>query len=293
MAAVAPSLLAALLYAALAVLVGALGMYWLVLPRCGLVATERAPVQRAAATAAMVAAAVVLLVVPARLALQVADFLEPGEAWRPALDAILFTTPSGKAAQLAMVWSTATLLAFSVARVGRARGWRVATITVIVIAMTPGLGGHPAAAEQPLIAMTVATMHVIGAGLWLGTLFHIWRTTARASVATAERLVAAFHRVAMAAVSLVALSGGYAALTMLGSPQDLVRTSWGILLATKLVLVLAALALGFVHWRTAELKYSRGAHAAVTRTIGVEIGIAVGIIVMTGFLAGSTPPSAM
>lgn len=289
-AAVLQSLLTAVWYAGIVVMVGALGLYWFVLPRCGLVTTERAPVQRHAASAAMAGAALVLLAVPARVALQVRDFIEPGEAWRPALNAILFSTSSGRAAQLAMVWTTASLLAFSVARAGRLRGWRAASLAVVVVAMTPGLGGHAASADFPILAMTVATLHVLTAGLWIGTLLHVWRSMRSSSVATAEKVVAAFHRVAQVAVVLLAASGAYHAFTMLGAPADLTRTAWGRLLLTKLVLVAAALVLGAMHWRTAAAKYARGEHASLRLSVGIELAIAIGIIAATGFLAGTSPP---
>lgn len=289
MAEVLPSLLGAALYAALAVMIGALGVHWLVLPRCGLVATERAPVDRRTAGTALIAAAFTLLIVPARVALQVQDFIEPGEAWQPALGAILGTA-SGQSSQLQMVWATAALLAFSVARAGRARGWITASVAVVVLAMTPGMGGHPAAAEQPIVAMTVATMHVLGAGLWLGTLFHIWRATSVATIATVERTVAGFHRIAMGSVAVLAISGGYAALTMLPSVNALFNTPWGLLLVTKLALLAVVLAFGAMHWRTAALKYSRGAHGSVARSMAMELAVALALVIVTGFLAATAPP---
>jgi putative copper export protein len=289
MAEALPSLLGAALYAALAAMIGALGVHWLVLPRCGLVASERAPVDRRSSGTALLAAALTLLIVPARVALQLSDFLEPGEAWQPALGAIL-GTQSGKAAQLQMVWATAALLAFSVARAGRARGWVAASIATVVLAMTPGMGGHPATAEQPVVAMTVATMHVLAAGVWIGTLFHIWNATKVGAIATVERMVRAFHRVAFGAVSVLAISGAYAAITTLTAPADLIGTPWGVLLLVKLSLLAIVLAFGAMHWRTAELKYSRGAHASMARSMGTELIIATAVIIVTGFLAATSPP---
>ena len=290
MSAILPSLLSAALYATLVVMIGALGIHWLVLPHSGLQTTERAPSERMTAGAAMAAAGLLLLVVPARVGVQMLDFLEPGEPWRPALNAILFTTQSGKAAQLQMVWATATLLAFSVARSGRPRGWRAATIAVIVLAMTPGLGGHPSTEARPVLAMTVATVHVLAAGLWVGSLFHLWRVSARLSPVTTSALIAAFHRVAQGAVALLALTGLYAALTMLTGPGDLVRTPWGGLLAGKLALVAVALAMGAWHWRTAEARLARGEHPEVMRSIGAELLVAFAVIAATGFLSGTAPP---
>lgn len=289
MAEVLPSLLGAALYAALTAMIGALALHWLVLPRCGLVASERAPVDRRAAGSALVAGAFLIVIVPARVALQLNEFLEPGEAWQPALGAIL-GTQSGKAAQLQMVWATAALLAFSVARTGRARGWVAASIAVVVLAMTPGLGGHPATASQPIIAMTVATLHVLGAGAWIGTLYQIWRITRVAAIATVERIVGAFHGVAFLAVVLLVLSGAYAAITTLTAVGDLVGTPWGILLLVKLGLLMAVLGFGAMHWWTSQLKYARGAHASVARTMAMELAIAAAVLMATGFLAATATP---
>jgi putative copper export protein len=225
-----PSLLGAVVYGALAVVIGAVALRWLLLPRCGFVASEGAPVARLAAKAGMAAAAVMLLAVPGRVALQLADFLEPGEAWRPALDAILFSTQSGKAAQLQMVWATAALLSFSVARSGRTRGWRAAGVTALVLALTPGLGGHPASSARPVLAMTFATMHVLALGMWIGTLFHLLRTARALSDRTLQVLLAAFHPVALGAVGVLVVSGAYASWTTLRGPADLTATPWGSLL---------------------------------------------------------------
>ena len=285
-----PSLLSAALYAALIVVIGSLGVYWLVLPRCGLVATEGTPVARRAATSAMLASVAVLLIVPMRVLTQLTQLLEPGEPWREAFNAIVFSTQSGKAAQLQIVWAMAAFFAFSVARTGRPRGWRVATIAVIMLAITPGLGGHPATAPRPILAMTVATMHVLGAGLWIGTLYHLWHASNVFSMATIERMVRAFHGVAISAVGLLVITGAYASLTTLQHLSDLVRTPWGVLLTLKLLAVMAVLTLGGWHLRTAGLQLARGRNASVRSTIGLELVFALVVIVLTGFLAGTGPP---
>jgi len=285
-----PSLLSAALYAALIVMIGSLGVHWFVLPRCGLTATERAPVERRSATSALIAAAATLLIVPLRIVTQLAALLEPGEPWREGLDAILFSTQSGKAAQLQMVWATAALLAFAFARGGRPRSWRFASIAVLVLSLTPGLAGHPATAAQPMLAMTVATFHVLGAGLWIGTLYHLWQTAGKFSLLTVERMVRAFHGVAITSVVLLVITGAYAALTTLHSASELFTTSWGVLLTLKLVALMTVLVLGWWHLRTVGLRLKRGRHASVRSSMGIELVFALIVIVLTGFLSGTGPP---
>lgn len=285
------ALFSAALYVALVIVIGAVGLRWLLLPRSSLTGPARDRVERAAAGSAMLATVAILITVPARVALQLLDFLEPGEPWRPALNAILTATQSGSASLLQMVWATAALLAFSVAKTGRVRGWRAATFAVVVLAMTPGMGGHPAAAEQPVFAMTVATLHVLAAGAWIGTLFHLWKAAHAADEPATRSLISAFHRVAMTAAGLLLLTGLYAALTMLPTFGDLFTSAWGRLLLTKLALVAGVAGFGAWHWRAAEARIAAGASLSVGRSIGVELSIALGVLLATGFLAGTSPPT--
>lgn len=291
MSAVLPSLFSAALYVALVIVIGAVGLRWLLLPRSSITGPARERIERAAAGSAMLATVAVLITVPARVALQLLDFLEPGEPWRPALNAILTATQSGSASLLQMVWATAALLAFSVAKTGRMRGWRAATFAVVVLAMTPGMGGHPAAAERPVFAMTVATLHVLAAGAWIGTLFHLWKAAHVADEAETRSLISAFHRVAMSAAGLLLLTGLYAALTMLPALGDLFTSVWGRLLLAKLVLVAAVAGFGAWHWRAAEARIASLGALSVGRSIGLELSIALGVLLATGFLAGTSPPT--
>lgn len=291
MSAVLSSLFSAALYVALIIVIGAVCLRWLLLPRSIIAGSRRDRVERAAAGSAMLATVAILIAVPVRVALQLLDFLEPGEPWRPALNAILTATQSGSASLLQMVWATAALLAFSVAKTGRVRGWRAATFAVVVLAMTPGMGGHPAAAEQAVFAMTVATLHVLAAGAWIGTLFHLWKAAHAADEAEARSLISAFHRVAVTAASLLLITGLYAAFTMLPTFGDLFTSAWGLLLLTKLALVAGIVGLGAWHWRAAEARIAAGGALSVGRSIGLELLIALAVLLATGFLAGTSPPS--
>lgn len=283
-------LFGAALYLALVVVIGALGFRWLLLPRSTIIGPAREVIERAAAGTAMLGAAAILFIVPARVGLQLLDFLEPGEAWRPALNAILTGTQSGSASLLQMVWGTAALLAFSVAKAGRLRGWRAATIAVVVLAMTPGIGGHPATVERPVFAMTAAALHVLAAGVWIGTLFHVWKAARVAGDQATQSLVSAFHRVAMGAAAVLLLTGVYAAWTMLPTFGDLFMSTWGRLLFGKLALVVAVAGLGAWHWRNADARLGSDHAPAVLRSIGIELALALAVLVATGFLASTAPP---
>jgi putative copper export protein len=219
----------------------------------------------------------------------VASLAEPGEAWMPLVQAVLGTSV-GKALQLQAIWAAAAIVAFAVARQGRDRGWKVASIALVILALTPGLAGHAATSASPTLALAAAMLHVLGAGLWIGGLFNLWRLTGPSSDLTLQRALAAFHPVALGGTGLLALSGAYHVWSILGAPSDLVTTAWGRLLALKLGLVAAALGMGYRHWKTAERSVANGDRATVRRSIGREVLIALAVVAVTAVLTATEKP---
>ena len=285
------ALLNGALFAGLTVALGAVSMRFALLTRCGLSLSERSPAARHAATGAAWAAALVLVAAPARALLQVAALTEAGEPWMPMLRLVLVTTSLGKALQLQAIWAAAALMAFSVARMGRERGWIAATIAVAVLSLVPALSGHAAAAPHPTLVMTAATLHVLAAGIWIGGLFHIWRSTGVASDATLLLLLRAFHAVALTAATVLIVSGGYQTWVNLGPVANLFGTPWGLLLVAKQILVLAVLAFGYRHWRRAEAAVTDGTRDALRTSLGREFAIAAVVLAVTAVLTTTaTPP---
>ena len=170
-------------YTGLTVAIGAVAMRVLVLSRCGLSVSERAPATRDAARAALWGSVLILAAAPLRALNQVRALVEPDESWIPVLQGVLGTSV-GKALQLQAIWAAAAIVAFLVARQGRDRGWKVATIALVILSLTPGLAGHAATSASPTLSLAAAMLHVLGAGLWIGGLFHLWRLTGPSSDVT-------------------------------------------------------------------------------------------------------------
>ena len=276
-------------YAGLTVAIGAVTMRVLVLSRCGLAVSERAPPARDAARAGLGGAVLILVAAPLRALNQVRTLVEPDESWLPVLQGVLGTSV-GKALLLQAIWAAAASVAFLVARQGRDRGWKIATIALVILAFTPGLTGHAATAASHTLALAAATTHVLGAGLWIGGLFHLWRLTGPASEATLRRALAAFHPVAMVGVALIAVSGLYHTWSTLGPLANLVSTAWGRLLSLKLMLVLAVLALGYKHWRSSERAVEGGDRQGLRLSIGREALLALAALVVTAVLTSTGKP---
>ncbi len=278
-----------LLFTGLTIAVGALVLRYLLLTRSGLTVSERAPAARHAAGGGAIGMALVLLAAPIRAAVQVQAFAEPGEPWLPVLVTIL-DTGLGKALQLQAIWSATALMAFSVARMGRQRGWSAAAISVLICSLTPALGGHPAAAEQPIAAMTAATVHVLSAGAWIGGLFHLYRAAGAASEVTLTKLLQAFHGVALGAAVALTLTGLYHTWTLLPAPSALWTSTWGRLLVAKMLALGGVLWLGYRHWKGSEQAVASGNRETLRGSMRTELLFALVVLVVTGVLTSVGPP---
>ncbi len=283
------ALVNALFFTGLALALGAVGQRYLVMTRAGLSVSERAPVQRDLARAGLWGAALVLLAAPARVLLQAWGFAEPGEPVLPVARTVLTSTAIGKALLLQAIWAAAAAMAFASARFGRQRGWSAAAMSVLVLAVVPGLTGHAAAAEQRTIALVAATVHVIGVGIWIGGLFHLWRITGPASEATLARMLQAFHAVALTGAAMVGLSGLTHVFLQVRSPSQLWTTTWGVLLLAKLTVLGGVIALGYRHWRGGESMLGSGTREALRRSIGREALLALVVLAITGILTSTSP----
>ncbi len=257
------------------------------LPRSGLVVTERAPALRDSAKYGLVGAAAMLVATPLRALAQLLALADPGDAWGPLLRTIITETSLGRALQLQLIWAAAALMAFSVARLGPQRGWSASAITTLVLALVPALAGHAAAAAQPIPAQVAVVMHVLGAGAWIGTLFHLWRIARKASDATLTKALGAFHDIALGGAAMLALSGAFHVWTILESPWQVVTTLWGRLLLAKLALLGGIAWLGYKHWKGAELQLSTGGRSALRRSMQRELLFALAVLVVTGVLTNT------
>lgn len=283
------ALLNALFFTGLALVLGAVGQRYLVLGRSGLSVSERAPVTRDLAKAGLAGAALVLVAAPLRVLLQATDFAEPGEPLLPLVRTILGSTALGKALLLQAVWGAAALMAFASARFGRQRGWSAAAMSALVLSVVPGLTGHAAAAEQRTVALVAATVHVIGAGIWIGGVFHLWRIAGPASEATLSRMLQSFHAVALTGAAMVGLSGLNHVFLQVKTPSQLWTTAWGALLLAKLAVIGGVVVLGYRHWRSAEALVGSGTRAALRRSIGREAVLALVVLAITGILTSTSP----
>ena len=172
------------------------------------------------------------------------------------------------------------LLARSIPR-SLSLGWIATTLGSVGMCYLLPLLGH-AAGESDRVVLHGS--HILGGGIWLGTLAAVMRassSTTTLRVAMLER----FSVVAFAGSSLLALTGAVAAWIYVPSFRALVDSAYGRLLIVKLVLVADTAMLGFLNWRA--FKRAEGARMTV---VLFEVASAVAIVLVTAFLTESEHP---
>lgn len=161
---------------------------------------------------------------------------------------------------------------------------RVLTVGVALVLcfLIPGLG-H-AAGEPDRVA--IHGIHIVAAGLWLGTLASVVTSRSEAIQRLRPRLLEAFAPVAMTCVSLLAATGAFAAWTYLGPVSNLWTTEYGGLLAVKLFLVLDALTLGAVNWLFIHRRHQPPPAGMPV----AEVACAAAILLLTAWLTETGHP---
>jgi putative copper export protein len=120
----------------------------------------------------------------------------------------------------------------------RRAGPLLAAVVVLCLVL-PALGGHAASADAPALAAVIGSLHLLAAGLWIGTIGVLavrWR---------ADRpLLGEFSQVAVVAAPLVVLTGLAGAWSQVDAVAQLWTSAYGQLLVVKAVFAAVLLLLG-------------------------------------------------
>jgi copper transport protein len=193
-------------------------------------------------------------------------------------------------ARLSLALLAAAVIA-AAAESGRTWAWWAAIGASAMLLMTLSGLSH-AAATGRLLPLLADWTHAVAAAVWMGGLLGFalalyskaFRSLAPDSqTKLRERSVRRFSVVATWAVVVLACTGLYAAVLHVPSPQALLATPYGRALIAKLVLLTLLLAVGASNL----LLRGRGPFG---RLVVIELLLALGLFVATGFLT-SLPPA--
>jgi putative copper export protein len=185
------------------------------------------------------------------------------------------------------------IIGFLLGAIRTAAGWPLAAIGVVVGSLRAVFSGRWASLVNPV--------HVLAAGLWIGTLFVL--VTAGISAlfrneATRERrgviaadLVNGFSPLALTMGGIVVLFGVITAWRHLHVLSNLWATPYGITLIVKLAFVAAVFGLGAWNWRRQRpMLGSEPAAVAIRRSAKAELTVAGIVLLITSLLVSLPSP---
>ncbi len=181
----------------------------------------------------------------------------------------------------------------------RIEAWLLSAATLGAMAWA----GH-AAAVEPLGAVALASdaIHLVAAGTWLGALLplaSLLRAASSPSGADARPYavlaIRRFSALALVLMIAIAATGLWNAWVQVGGVPALIGTRYGALLLAKVALLLPVLALALASRRALPAlsgdgaTVGRPAMARLSRFVGYELGLALGIVAVTAALSISVP----
>jgi putative copper export protein len=143
-------------------------------------------------------------------------------------------------------------------------------------------------------------LHVLGAGLWIGTLtmlalvsWALWQDDSPSPAALAA-VLRAFSPIALVGGALLASTGAWIAVEHIRPFEALWEAAYGLTLLFKLAAVAVVASLGFLNWRRHRpAAGSPAGRRALRRAVRVELVVALAIVLgITAWLSGLPIPAA-
>ncbi|MGH6897179.1 MAG: copper resistance CopC/CopD family protein, partial [Geminicoccaceae bacterium] len=205
------------------------------------------------------------------------------EPWRIAL-------ASPVAASVALAVPGLGILVLAARRALR-HEWLVLLAGALPVAASFAVSGHAATAGPGWITLPTLMLHALCAAYWVGALAPLLVALRRLPRDQALLLLRAFSAGAIIAVAGLLLAGVVLSALQLRTPSALIATDYGRLLLLKLAVVALLLGLGAINRLVLTPALERRADAVVglRRTIGADLALAAGVVVLTAGL-GTVPP---
>jgi putative copper export protein len=193
-------------------------------------------------------------------------------------------------------WGTAWLRRLGVAMLAAVavvvpQRYRMSAGVAVLLALTTAASGHALSeTASALWPVTLLFIHVVGAGVWLGTLaVTSWIYDPRVTDSTVQTgALERFSRVARFAGPAAFLAGIITAVLYLDSWGELLTTSYGRVLLLKVSALATAAGFGAYHWLVALPKVRRDpTHLSKLReSVGLELAFGTVAVVLTAVLVG-------
>jgi copper transport protein len=140
-----------------------------------------------------------------------------------------------------------------------------------------------------LLGVLTGAVHVIGAGLWLGTLVLVaavgWSGSEEDRGSRVARLFANFSPLALTGAAITGLSGVITAWQTVGSVAAITGSPYGRTLLLKLLCLVGVAGIGAFNWRVVQPKLAAGGGEGVLRRSAfVELTLGAILLLVTALL---------
>lgn len=227
---------------------------------------------------------------------QAIDLVDEGETLGAAQYQLALASSWATGWKAQLVAALFALVAWFPAR-GRPRfGARLAPLAALGVAATFPLMGHFHALKIGTIAgVLLGALHLLGAGLWLGTLTLLvavgWGGEAAGRGSRVARLILRFSPLALTGASIVALTGLLTGWQTVGSFGALLGTPYGRTLLIKLSFLIGVAGTGAFNWRVVQPKLAAGGgEQLLRRSAYIELAMGIGLLLATAILVALPAP---
>ena len=169
----------------------------------------------------------------------------------------------------------------------RERGLVIAGLAAVAGIVVTAFLGHAGAGDSPLLNTGVDALHLLAASAWIGGLSIVLIGIRKVEPTERPAMLRRFARVATIGLAAVVATGVLRAVAELTAVSDLWTTDFGRLLLIKTGLVGVIALLGAAnHFRHVP----RGSVSAVRRNGSIEVGLAALVLLATAALVDIAPP---
>ena len=215
----------------------------------------------------------------------------------PEVQQLFLTLPQARA-QLLVVLAAVILLLASRSRVGT-EPWVARGLLAVATAglLPPAFVGHSAAATEHETAVASVSVHLVAGAMWVGglaVLAVVVLADRRVGTAAALPTIRSFSTLALACVVVLGATGVLNGALRVG-PEDLLRTTYGLLLVFKALALAGLVGLGWWHRRRSIASMtsttstaSAAGRATFVRLVVVELAV-MALTVAAAVVLARTP----
>jgi copper resistance protein D len=199
---------------------------------------------------------------------------------------------SGANFVLAGILAIVSALTIAALAATQSRNYAVLFLPAALILISSVMTSHAMARLDYRVPLAIVTaLHQGATATWLGGLFYLLISIPRSpDNQFARQLIARFSRLALVSVVVLAAAGFTLGFAYVGSLDAIYGTSYGIMVATKVVLFGTLLLLGALNFQIARSPSGGAVIASLKRFGEAEIGIGITVILTAASLT-SLPPA--